>query len=98
MARLAAVFACVALAGCGAAGTPTRTFVGPVTVVSHDRVCVGGPDASGECFAHDHLTRYLHVSDCVRVTYIPDQSAAASTATKIEHLDAASHPMECPRQ
>jgi len=40
--------------------------VGPVTVVSHDSVCVGGPAASGECFVQDRTTRRLHVGECLR--------------------------------
>jgi len=72
--------------------------VGPVTVVSHDSVCIGGPAASGECFVKKHRTRNLHVSDCVRVTCTPDDSATHSTATKIETLDAANHTADCPRQ
>lgn len=99
VARLALAMVCLAPAGCGAAGPRARTFVGPVTVVTHDSVCVGGPDASGECFVKDEITQELKVSDCIRVTYTtPDDSRAYATATTIEHLDAASHPTDCPRQ
>jgi hypothetical protein len=79
----------ITLAGCGVAGPQSRTFVGPVTIINQTRVCVGGPDASGECFVKDRLTRNLHVSDCVRVTYLLQGSARPSTASRIEHLDAA---------
>ncbi len=71
VATLALAMVCLAPAGCGAAGPRARTFVGPVTVVSHDSVCVGGPDASGECFVKDEITQELKVSDCIRVTYTP---------------------------
>jgi hypothetical protein len=88
----------LAVAGCGVAGPRSSTLLGPVTAVGRDSVCVGGADASGECFNKDRRTRNLHVSDCVRVTYTPDDSAAYSTAAKIERLDAGSHTAECPRQ
>jgi hypothetical protein len=71
---------------------------GPVTQVSRDTVCIGGPDASGECFVKNDLTEDLRVSACVRVTYTPDDSAAYATPTGIEHLDTASHTTDCPRQ
>jgi hypothetical protein len=87
-----------AIAGCGVAGPKARTFVGPVTVVRHNSVCVGGPGASGECFVKDSMTRNLHVSECVRVTYTPDDSTTYSTATKLEQLDAATNAADCPRQ
>jgi hypothetical protein len=73
-------------------------LVGPVTVVGRDSVCIRGPDASGECFVKDQMTRTLDVSDCVRVTYTPNGAAAYATPTRIEHLDAATHPADCPRQ
>lgn len=69
--------------------------MGPVTVVNPQRVCVGGPDASGECFIKPRSTQGLHVSDCVRVTYTLHDSPGPSTATKIEHLDAATHTADC---
>jgi hypothetical protein len=40
----------------------------------------------------------LGVSDCVRVTYTPDDSAPYSTATKVDTLDAAGHADACPHQ
>jgi hypothetical protein len=96
---LAAALGSPTLTGCGVAGPESRTFVGPVTVVGSDSVCIGGPNASGECFAKDQMTRNLNVSDCVRVTYTPpNQSAACATPTKIENLDASSHTADCPRQ
>jgi hypothetical protein len=97
-ARLAAWLGCVALAGCAVVGPESRTFVGPVTVVSHHSVCIGGPNASGECFAKDQLTRHLQVTDCVRVTYRRDDSAAHATLTDVEHLVAGDHPADCLRQ
>jgi hypothetical protein len=90
--------AAFAVAGCGVAGPSSRTFVGPVTVVSHHTVCVGGPDASGECFVKNRVTRNLHVSDCVRVTYTLGDSAAVATAARIDRLEAASHTADCPRE
>ena len=87
----------MALGGCGVAGPESRTFVGPVTVMNTTTVCIGGSSASGGCFVRDRLTRDLHVSDCVRVTYAPHDSAGPSTASKIEHLDAATHAADCPR-
>jgi hypothetical protein len=87
-----------ALAGCGVAGPESRTFVGPVTVVDSDTVCIGGPDASGECFVRDQMTKNLRVSDCVRVTYALHDSPGPSTASKIQPLDAATHAVDCPRQ
>lgn len=71
---------------------------GPVTTVHGSTVCVGGPDASGECFALDSVTRGLRVNDCVRVTYIPTNSDTPATATEVEHLDAATDASICPRQ
>jgi hypothetical protein len=97
VASLAVALACVT-AGCGAVGPQSRTFVGPVTVVTRDRVCVGGAGASGECFLRDWMTRGLGVSDCVRVTYTPDDSAPYSTGTKVDTLDAAGHADACPHQ
>ena len=86
------------MTGCGVAGPESRTFVGPVTVVGRDTVCIGGPDASGECFVKDQMTRNLNVSDCVRVTYtLPSESAAYATPTKIGDLDAVSYAADCPR-
>ena len=96
---LAAALGCLTSTGCGVVGPESRTFVGPVTVVGRDSVCIGGPNASGECFVKDETTRNLKVSDCVAVTYRPpNESAAYATPTKIEHLDAASHAADCPRQ
>lgn len=86
------------LVGCGGAGPQTRTFVGPVTVVYASEVCIGGPDAGGECFIRDQVTSDLRVSDCVRVTYTLNDSPGQSTASKIEHLDAATDAAACPRQ
>jgi hypothetical protein len=86
------------VAACGVAGPESRTFVGPVTVVGASGVCVGGPEASGECFVRDRLTRDLHVSDCVRVTYVVHDSPGRSTATKVERLDPSKHADACPRQ
>jgi hypothetical protein len=87
-----------ALTGCGVAGPESRTFVGPVTVVSSGSVCIGGPNASGECFVKDQMTRNLRVSDCVRVTYVLNVSPGLSTASTIQPLDRATHTADCPRQ
>jgi hypothetical protein len=96
---LAAALGCLTSTGCGVAGPEPRTYVGPVTIVSRDSVCIGGPDASGECFVIDQETRDLKVSDGLRVTYTPPgEPTALATPTTIVHLDAASHRAECPRQ
>jgi hypothetical protein len=84
--------------GCGVAGPESRTFVGPVTVINSHTVCIGGPDASGECFVKDQMTKSLRVSDCVRVTYVLHDSPGPSTAWKIQRLDPATHAADCPRQ
>jgi hypothetical protein len=84
--------------GCGVAGPGSRTFVGPVTTVNSHTVCIGGPDASGECFVKDQMTKNLHVSDCVRVTYDLHDSPEPSTASKVQHLDRVTHAADCPRQ
>jgi len=88
----------IALGGCGVAGPEPRTFVGPVTVVDSTGVCIGGPEATGECLVKDRLTRDLHVSDCVRVTYVVREVPGPSTATKVDRLDAAENSKACPRQ
>ena len=75
-----------------------RTYVGPVTVVDHDTVCIGGLNASGECFVRNRVTRSLRVDDCVRVTYLPYESSGPSTALKVGHVDRAAHATECPHQ
>ena len=69
---LAALAASVMIAGCTRAGAETRTYVGPVTEVDTHSVCIGGPEASGECFVKDQVTEHLHVNDCVSVTYAPE--------------------------
>ncbi|MGC4111304.1 MAG: hypothetical protein QM747_12940 [Nocardioides sp.] len=92
------IAACWTIAGCGASHPKARTLEGPVTAVNQHAVCVGGPDASGDCFTLDALTRSLRVNDCVRVTYTPDNRAAPSTATTVDHLDPATHASQCPRQ
>jgi hypothetical protein len=86
------------LAACGVAGPESRTFVGPVTVVDRTRVCIGGADASGECFVRDRRTRNLRVNDCVRVSYLLHSSAGPSTASGIQRLSAADHAGACPPQ
>lgn len=88
----------VALTACGIAGPESRTFTGPVTVISSTTVCIGAPNASGECFVKDRRTRSLRVSDCVRVTYVLHDSPGPSTASKIEHVEAGTHTGECPHQ
>ncbi len=94
---MAVALTAMALGGCGVAGPDSRSFVGPVTETDTTTVCVGGAEASGTCFVRDRLTRNLHVSDCVRVTYVLHDAAGPSTVSKIEHLDPDTHAAECPR-
>jgi hypothetical protein len=89
---------CFAVAGCGVAGPKSRTFVGPVTVMNAHRVCVGGPDASGECFVKSEATSSLRVSDCVRVTYVLHDSPGPSIPSSLGTLDGSRHASECPHQ
>ncbi len=95
---MATAAACLAVTGCGASNANPRTIDGPVTTVNQHTVCVGGPAASGECFAIDAVTKSLQVNDCVRVTYTSEGSSATATATKVDHLDAATNVNACPRQ
>jgi len=82
------------LAACS--GTATGTYVGPVTEVGN-RVCIGGANAAGECFSSDHLTRDLHVNDCVQVTYDGgSQQRGPFTAMKIKKVVATAHRRDCP--
>jgi hypothetical protein len=90
--------ACLAVTGCGASHPNPKTIEGPVTTVNQHTVCVGGLNASGECFTVDSVTRSLQVNDCVRLTYTPDDAATPSTATRVEHLDAATNASTCPHQ
>jgi hypothetical protein len=78
--------ACLAVTGCGASHPNPKTIEGPVTTVNQHTVCVGGLNASGECFTVDSVTRS------------PDDEATPSTATRVEHLDAATNASTCPHQ
>ena len=69
---VAALVGSVMIAGCTRSGAQTRTYVGPVTEVDTHTVCIGGPEASGECFVKDQVTERLRVNDCVSVTYAPE--------------------------
>lgn len=84
------------LTGCG--GNSVRTFVGPVTGIGLHRVCVGAPEAAGECFWQTPLTAGLRANDCVQVTYA---SPAQPTSTpkklqKVTRVNASDHPRDCP--
>lgn len=95
---LSAVLAgAVILAGCARPGAETRTYVGQVTEVDARTVCVGAPEAKGECFIKDQVTERLSVKDCVSVTYTPEPgNVAPSRAHKVGAADRASHQVECP--
>ncbi len=95
-----AVFAgSVMVAGCARPGAETRTYVGQVTEVEANTVCVGAPEAKGECFIKDQVTERLRVKDCVSVTYTPDPgNVAPSRATNVVAADRSSHQVECPEQ
>jgi hypothetical protein len=97
-ALMVAAAACLAVTGCGATNANTKTIDGPVTTVNQHTVCVGGPSASGECFALDSVTKSLQVNDCVRVSYTSEDSSTPATAIKVYHLDAAKHASACRHQ
>jgi nitrous oxide reductase accessory protein NosL len=87
----------VILAGCARPGAETRTYVGQVTEVDALTVCVGAPEAKGECFIKDQVTERLSMKDCVSVTYTPEPgNVASSRANKVVATDRASHQVECP--
>jgi hypothetical protein len=83
----AAVATGLALTSCGVAGPVPRTLVGPVTAVDATGVCVGGPDASGDCFLATPVTQALHVGDCVRVTYVVTAAPGRVSATTLEGVE-----------
>src|SRR5918993_2589158 len=94
---VAALVGSVMIAGCTRSGTQTRTYVGQVTEVDTHTVCIGGPEASGECFIKDQITERLRVNDCVSVTYTPEPgNVALSRANKVVAAEPASHQVECP--
>ena len=89
----------VMVAGCARHGEETRTYVGQVTEVHARTVCVGAPEAKGECFIKDQVTERLRVKDCVSVTYTPEPGGVTpSRAEKVVAADRASHQVECPEQ
>jgi len=89
----------VMVAGCARPGADTRTYVGQVTEVHAATVCVGAPEAKGECFIKDQVTERLRVKDCVSVTYTPEPGKVEpSRAMKVLAADRASHEVECPEQ
>ena len=95
----AALAGWVMIAGCTRSGAETRTYVGQVTEVDDSGVCIGGPEAWGQCFVTDQVTERLRVNDCVRVTYAPDpKRLGPSRATKVSAVDRDAHPLECPGQ
>jgi hypothetical protein len=89
----------VILAGCARPDAETRTFVGQVTEVYARTICVGAPEAKGECFIKDQVTERLRVKDCVSVMYTPEPGdMGPSRANKVVAADRASHQVECPEQ
>lgn len=95
----AALAGSVMIAGCTRSGAETRTYVGQVTEVDASDVCIGGPEASGECFVKDQVTERLAVTDCVSVTYTPRaEKLGPARAIKVAAADRDSHPLECPKQ
>jgi nitrous oxide reductase accessory protein NosL len=94
---LAALVGSVMITGCARADAETRTYVGQVTEVDAGTVCVGGPEASGECFVKDQVTERLRLNDCVSVTYAPEPPQQGPyRAKEVAAADVASHPSECP--
>ena len=93
---LATAATALLLAGCG--GNSARTFVGSVTGIGSHRVCVGAPEAAGECFWQGPLTSGLHANDCVQVTYaLPAQpTSAPKKLQKVARVNASDHPRDCP--
>lgn len=95
----AALAGSVMIAGCTGSDTETRTYVGQVTEIDASGVCIGGPEASGECFVKDRVTERLRVNDRVSVTYIPDSGKLGpSRATEVSAADRELHPLDCPGQ
>jgi hypothetical protein len=89
----------VIVVGCARPGADTRTYVGQVTEVHARTVCVGAPEARGECFDKDQVTEHLRVKDCVSVTYTPEPGKVGQArAKKVVQADQASHQAECPLQ
>ncbi|WP_460461268.1 hypothetical protein [Angustibacter peucedani] len=70
-------------------------FVGQVTQVSGEQVCIGAPEAGGQCVMKDGLTEDLRVDDCVDVE-VPDVRSGPSRAERVTVVDRAEHPHECP--
>lgn len=94
---LGVALAALTLVGCGLSGGSSKTYVGPISVVSASTVCIAGPQASGECFVKDGVTQSLRLGQCVQVTYPVDsggQGPATPSAVALE--DAAAHRAECP--
>lgn len=71
----------VLLTGCSSKSTMT----GIVTTLSADRICVGRPAASGDCFTGASSTdlRNVKTGDCVKVIYRPGSASAASRAIHV---------------
>ena len=68
-------------------------------MVNARTVCIGGPEADGECFVKDPVTQRLRVDDCVSVTYAPtSREGGPYRATKVSGEAVDSHPDECPGQ
>ena len=87
----------VMVAGCARPGAETRTYIGQVTEVHARTVCVGAPEAKGECVIKDQVTERLRMKDCVTVTYTPEPgNVTPSRAKKVVAANRASHQVECP--
>ena len=95
---VAGIFGVVLILGC-VEFSSERTYLGLVTTIGAGRVCVGGLEASGECFFEDTVTRELRENDCVRVTYTPrSQEQGPYHAAEVIEVPAAAHTKECPAQ
>ena len=93
-----AVFGVLLIAGC-VAFISERTYIGLVTAIGGGRVCVGGLEASGECFFEDAVTRDLRVNDCARITYSPgSKDQGPYRAAEVIEVPASAHTDECPAQ
>jgi len=83
------------VAACGATDAELRTFVGPVLELDDTRICIGGAEATGECFVQTGLTRGLRLGDCVRVSYRMDVRESGYAAEAIEVLGVDAGRGEC---
>ena len=80
---------------CGCSAPHKHEITGPVTTQAADRLCIGGPKASGVCLLRGatDLTRYP-VGSCVHVVWSgPGKSGADGTAVTIKATSSATY---CP--